>query len=242
MGFYERQFGEMEKEKQKTPQPERPRGPLAGNYYRLLMDNFKFILFFIPFMVCFYIGLAAGMFSILLLGLILLIPAGPAIAAMYDEGFQIARRVEKHECRSYFESYRSNWKQGIATMALLVPLLSVLLLSFLVTAERPVWVIVCLVLGSYLLISFTIYSFAQIALVALPLRQIWKNSLILIFVCGWRGVLVAAVQMAALALLYKFIAYAFAAVLFLGPALLITWSAIQLFPKLEAILVSSTDE
>lgn len=242
MGFYERQFGDMEKEKQKAPQPERSRGPLSGNYYRLLMDNFKLILFFVPFLVCFYIGLAAGMFSILLLGLVLLIPAGPAVAAMYDEGFQIARRIAKYECRGFFESFRGNWKQGCATMALLVPMLSGLLLSFLVTAKRPVWVVVCLALGSYLFISFAIYSFAQIALVALPLRQIWKNSMILIFVCGWRGTLVAAVQMAALAFLYQYIAYASIGVLFLGPALLIAWSAIQLFPKLEAVLVSSTDE
>ena len=39
MGFYERQFGEMEKEKKKTAQPERPRGRLAGNYDRLLIDR-----------------------------------------------------------------------------------------------------------------------------------------------------------------------------------------------------------
>lgn len=49
MGFYERQFGETEKEKQKTAQPERPRGRLSGNYDRLLIDNFKLLLCFLPF-------------------------------------------------------------------------------------------------------------------------------------------------------------------------------------------------
>lgn len=239
MGFYERQFGEQEKQRQeqKAQQPDKARGPLSGNYYRLLLDNFKFILFFVPFLIAFYIGLAAGVFPVLFLGLVLLIPTGPAVAAMYDEGFQIARGVDRHECRGFFESCRLNWKQGCATMALMVPFLAVLLLSFLVTAQRPAWVIVCLVIGCYLLCSFAIYSFSQIALVALPLRKIWKNALIVMFACGWRGVLVTVAQMAALVFLYKFIAYAFAAVLFLGPALLIAWSAIQLFPKLKAALV-----
>ncbi len=237
MGFYERQFGEMEKEKKKTAQPERPHGRLAGNYDRLLIDNFKLLLFLLPFLICFYIGLAAGMYAVLLIGLLLLIPAGAAVAAMYDEGFQIARRIEKRNRRGFFESCRLNWKQGCATMALLVPMMAVLLLLLLVTVERPVWVIVCLVLGGYLLISFAINSFAQIALVPLSLLQIWKNAVILIFLCGWRGLMAALMQLAALALLYEYIAYASIGLLFLGPALLITWSAMLLFPKLEVILV-----
>lgn len=241
MGFYERQFGEMEKEKQNAPQPERQQGVLTGNYYRLLMDNFKLILFFVPAMVCFYVGLAAGMFSVLPLGLVLLIPAGPAVAAMYDEGFQIARRVDRYACRGFFESYRLNWKQGCEAMLLLLPMLLLLLLSMLVTAQRPVWVTVLLVIGGYLLVSFAMYSFAQIALVSLPMGQIWKNALLLIFVCGWRGVLVAAVQMVSFLILYRLIAYAFAAVLFLGPALLITWSAAELLPQLTKALVRTVE-
>lgn len=241
MGFYEKQFGEQEKARKQQPLPEPARGPLAGNYHRLLMDNFKFILFFIPAFICFYIGLAAGMFPVLLLGLVMLIPAGPAVAAMYDEGYQIARRVDKHECRTFLESYRANWKQGAATMALLVPPLAALLLCLLATAQRPVWVMVCLAVSSYSLISFAIYAFSQIALVNLSLNQIWKNAVILVCLCGWRGLLVAVVQMAALVVLYEYIAYAFAAFLFLGPALLVTWSATQLFPRLETLLVHAAD-
>lgn len=241
MGFYERQFGDQEKEKKRKrePQPEKEKGPLAGNLYRLLIENFKLILFFIPAVVCFYIGLVGGMFPFLLLGLVLLIPAGPAVAAMYDIGYQIARKLPKHECRTFFESVKLNWKQGIGTMAVLVLPLTALLTSMLVTAERPAWVVVCLVVGAYLVVSFAIYAFSQIALVALPLSRIWKNSIILIFICGWKGLLVAAVQMAALVVLYEYVSYAFAAFLFLGPALLIAWSAVKLFPRLEEVLVDA---
>lgn len=243
MGFYEQQFGEQEKEKTRLqdaqPQQERT-GLLRGNYYRLLIDNFKFILFFIPALVCFYIGLAAGIFQFLLAGLILLIPAGPAVAAMYDMGYQIARELAGHERRTFFESYRLNFKQGIATMAILVPFLVVLLLSLLVIPERPVWMTVCLLVGGYGLISFAIYAFSQIALVALPLRQIWRNALIMIFIFGWKGLLVAVMQLLALAVLYSFVSYAFAAFLFLGPALLIAWSAALLFPRLNQILVTGS--
>lgn len=242
MGFYEQQFGQQQKEAlQQEAEPQEPRaGLLRGNYYRLLIDNFKFIAFFIPALVCFYIGLAAGIFQFLLAGLILLIPAGPAVAAMYDMGYQIARELPRHESRTFFESYRLNFRQGVATMAILVPLLAMLLLSLLVIQERPVWVTVCLVVGGYCLISFAIYAFSQIALVALPLSQIWRNALILIFVFGPKGLLVAVVQLLALAVLYSFISYAFAAFLFLGPALLIAWSASLLFPKLNRILVSGS--
>lgn len=242
MGFYERQFGERDQEKKSkadnVPAQQKYEGIFRGNYDRLLTDNFRLILFFIPALVCLYIGLAAGFAGILLAALLLLIPAGPALAAMYDRGYQIARGLASHERRSFFESYRMSFKQGAGAMAALLPGLLLLMLVLLTDSRKPTWVMVCIAVGGYLLTSFAMYSFSQIALVSLPLRKIFVNAIILTISFGWKGVLVAAVQMLAVWMLYTFMGYAFLAFLILGPALLIAWSAWMLFPKLETLLIS----
>lgn len=241
MGFYERQFGGEEKRRQQEQDrrgvDEPCFGPIRSNLFRLFIDNFKMVLFFLPAVFTLYFGLALGHFGVLLLAVALLIPAGPAVAAMYDVCYQIVRQVPKHEMRPFFASYRANLRQGMATMALLVPFLGALLLSLLVTAQRPVWVIVSLLLGGWLLLCFAVYAFSQVALVALPLTSIWKNAVYLIVLGGWKGALVGAAHLAALAVLYRYMVWASFLFVFLGPALLAAWSAKLLFPRLREVLL-----
>lgn len=237
MGFYERQFGKRDRERERQDEAEPRRGPIRANLFRLFMDNFKLVLFFLPSIFMLYMGLAMGHFGVLLLAVALLIPAGPAVAAMYDVCYQVAREVPSYEMRRLFTSYRANLRQGMATMALMTPFLGAMLLSLLVTAQRPAWVIASLALGGWLLMCFAVYAFSQIALVALPLRDIWKNALYLIILGGWKGALVGVVHLVALAVLYRYMVWASFLFVFLGPALLMAWSARLLFPRLQEVLL-----
>lgn len=210
--------------------------PIWNNLIPLVFTNLSFILFFLPTLICLYLFLMTGGLIFLAGGLLLLIPAGPAVAALYDNGYQIVREIPKPARRGFFASYRANFAQGCGAMAVLLPLLALLVFP-LVAQEKPVWVTVCLLLSLYLTILFAALAFSQIALVALPLKQILKNSLLLPVGMGWRGLLVPAAQLLFFALVYRYIAWGFLFLLILGPAVLLTWSCKLLWPKLKALLL-----
>lgn len=216
---------------------EPPYHAVWSNFGLLFVTNFKLIPFLIPSLVCLAHFLMFGGMIFFVGALVLLLPAGPAVAAMYDVGYQLSRRLDKHERRSFLESYRLNFRQGVGNMALLLPFIAYLLLLMLVQGERPVWVTLCLILGSVLVMAFAILSFSQIALVQLPLRTIWKNALYLIPVTHWRCLLGAAAQILYLAALYQWLSATFLFFLFGGPAVVICWTAKGLWPGLEPVLV-----
>lgn len=221
------------------PNAEPPYHPIWSNFGFLLTTNFKLIIFFIPSLICLYTFLIVGGLVFLAAALVLLLPSGPAVCAMYDIGYQLARQVEKHERRSFFRSYRMNLGQGVATMAVQIPFIAVLLLVLLTGTERPVWVTLCLILGAVMLMMFGALAFSQVALIPLSLGKIWKNAVMLIPLCGWRGLVAAVVQLAYIAVLYQWAGVGVIFFVFVGPALLIVWSATLLWPKLEEILLDS---
>lgn len=208
-----------------------------SNLMFLLVTNFKLIVFFVPSLVCMYFFLMVGGLVFLTGALVLLIPAAPAVTAMYDVGYQLVRELPGYERRTFFESYKANFRQSALTMLVLLPFLELLVLLMLVAVEKPVWVTLCLMTGIFVVVSFAIYAFSQIALVGLSLKEIWNNALMLIPLMGWRGILAALVQIAALALFYNYIDAMFPFFLFLGPAVLVTWTAKTLWVKLEGILL-----
>lgn len=224
-----------------NPLEQPPYHPVWNNLMLLFLTNFKLIPFFVPSLICLCLLLLFGGMVFLAGGLLLLLPAGPAICAMYDLSFQLVREIDKHERRTFFQSYRSNFRQGIATMAVQLPFLASLLMLTLVQAEKPLWVTLCLILGSVVLMSFSILSFSQVALVALPLKEIWKNALLLIPLTHWRCLVGAAAHLVFLVVLYRWIAVTVLLFLFAGPAVLICWTAKTLWPGLEPLLVHQED-
>lgn len=232
--------------KQKTPPPP-PNGteeyhPIWSNFEFLFLTNFELIPFFLPSIVAMGLFLAFGGGLFLLAAMVLLLPVGPAVCAMYDVSYQLCREVPKHERRGFFASYRLNLKQGIATMAVQLPVIFLLLMLLLIQGEKPLWVTLCLILGSVILLAFSILAFSQTALVELPLLQIWNNALFLIPLTHWRSLVPAVVHLLYLAVLYQWLGWAFLLFLFLGPAMLIAWSANTLWPGLEPILIRGDDQ
>ena len=66
-------------------------------------------------------------------------------------------------------------------------------------------------------------------------RPAWM--LVTLFLSGKKGILVTLVHLLFIAVLYKWISVTFLGFLILGPALLVTWSARELFPRLRELLV-----
>ncbi len=229
----------------KTPPP--PNGaeqyhPIWSNFELLFLTNFKLIPFFLPSIVAMGLFLVFGGGLFLLTALVLLLPAGPAVCAMYDVSYQLCREVPRYERRSFFASYRLNLKPGLATMAVQLPVIFLLLMLLLIQGEKPLWVTLCVILGSVMEMAFSILAFSQCALVALPLRELWKNALLLIPLIHWRSLLPAVVHLLYLTVLYQWPAWGFLMYLFLIPAMLIAWSANTLWPGLEPLLIRGEDE
>lgn len=220
-----------------NPQEQPLNHPVWSNFMLLFLTNFKLIPFFVPSIICLGMMLMFGGMIFLVAGLLLLIPAGPALCAMYDISFQLVREVNGYERRTFLQSYRSNFRQGAATMAILLPFIASLLMLMLLQTDKPLWVIICLTLGSVVLMMFSILAFSQVALVDLPLKDIWKNALLLIPLTHWRCFLGAVLQLLFLMALYQWIAVTILLFLFAGPAVLICWTAKTLWPGLEPLLV-----
>ena len=221
-----------------NPQEQPPYHPVWNNVMLLFLTNFKLIPFFIPSIVCMGLMLMFGGMIFFAAGLLLLLPAGPAITAMYDVSYQLVREIDRHERRRFFQSYRSNFRQGIATMAIQLPFIASLLMLMLVQMEKPLWVTIFLILGGVLLMMFSILAFSQVALVDLPLKDIWKNALLLIPLTHWRSLVGALAHLVFLMALYRWIAVTVLLFLFAGPAVLICWTAKTLWTGLEPLLLS----
>lgn len=211
--------------------------PIRSNFMDLFLANFKLIPFFLPSIVLLLSFLITGALLYLAGGLLLLIPAAPAVTAMYDLGYQLTREIPKHERRGFWGSYRMNFRQSSATMAVQLPLWAMLVIVLIAGTERPAVITLCVVLGCLMLLAFSILSFSQIALVDLSLRKIWKNAVMLIPLCPLQALGTALVQLLFIAMLYKYIAVTFLFYLFAVPTLLIVWSAKTLWPKLEELLL-----
>lgn len=220
-----------------SPVPPERYHPVWSNFEAIFLNNFKLIPFFLPSIVSFGLFLGYGGLLFFAGALVLLIPAGPAVCAMYDVSYQFARELPGYERRGFFKSYRMNFRQGAATMAVMTPVIALLLMLLLTEAEKPLWVTLCLILGGLMLMAFGILAFSQVALVALPVGQIWKNALLLIPLTHWRCLVPAAMHLVFLAVLYQWMAVAFLLYLFLGPAMLIAFSAHLLWPRLEQVLL-----
>ncbi len=243
MGFFERQFGEQLKKREQEPQKESKFHPVIANWFSLFLDNFGLILTLAPALVLLYLYLMVGSAFFLLGMTVALLLAGPAFTAIFCHGYEIARRV--YQRKGFVAAYVSSIWQSVATMFLVgLAITQWILCSTVLTdseAGMPIFIGICLFVEGYLIVSFAILSFSQIALVDLPLGKLWKNSLFLIPLTGKKGILVTLITMAFFAVVYTWISYLFLLVLFLGPTLLAAWIAYTLWPTLEKILVEEQE-
>lgn len=207
--------------------------PVWSNFATIASINFRLILFFLPAFLSFFCFLTLGGLIFLLAGLLLLLPAGPAVAAMYDVCYQMNMDESGTLFRPFMQSYRLNLRQGIAAMAVQLPFMAMLILVMIAPVERPVVLNVCVLISALMLLGFGNLTYSQIALIEKPLGSILKDSLLLIPRANWRVLLPALGQLVFIILLYPFLLVMIMLFIFAGPALLIAWSAKALWPVME---------
>ncbi len=214
--------------------------PVRSNISTIISTNFRLIAFFLPSLLSFLAFLYLGGLVFLMAALLLLLPAGPAVAATYDIGYQLCMHSDGTVPRSFMRSYKMNCKQGIALMAVQLPFLALLVTVLIAQVQRPLWLNLCLLLSGLLLMAFSIMAFSQIALIEMPLGRILKNSLVLIPLSTWRCLLPAVVQTGFVVLLFPMLAVMILLFVCAGPALLIVWSCSLLWPVMEQVIRDET--
>ena len=210
--------------------------PVLSNFPAIFSVNFRLIGFFLPSLLCFLAFLYLGGLVFLMAAALLLLPAGPAVAAAYDAGYQLCMHSDGRIVRPFMRSYKMNFRQGVAAMAILLPFLAMLVMVVILQAERPLWLDLSVLLSGSVLMSFSIFTFSHIALIEMPFGRILKNALGLIPLAGWRSIVTAAAQTAFAVLLFPLLAVMLLLFIFAGPALLIVWSCHILWPVMEQVI------
>lgn len=209
--------------------------PVWSNFSQLFVINFKFIPFFLPSLVCMTLFFGIGGLIFPLAALLFLLPAGPAVAAMYKTGYRMVS-AEGGEGPGFLRLYRLHLRQGLAAMAVQLPFLAMLGMVLLAGEGLPFWVTLCVMLSFVLLMAFGALTFSQIVLTDAPLTAMWKNAPVLILAVSWRSILTALVQLLFAALVCRFFPVALPLYVIAGPAVLIVWSCKTLWPRLEELL------
>lgn len=250
MGFYEKQFGGLDNKKEKPEEEPKPE-PASFFYFvrknigRLFLWNLLLALCCIPSGVLFYFYFLARGLAFLIPALLCLLLAGPAWVCVNHLSFLIVRKVPRYQFPSFRSFYRSNRKQGIEAAAVSSSL-ALLIFFWLDTMSGyqgsvPVSIWCFFLVAAILAIAYVTFCFAQISLFPLPFPAILKNSLILIFACGWRGLLSALIQLVFIAVNVMYYTYTFPCLLILGPALVNCVSCRLIWPKLDRLIFTGND-
>ena len=216
-------------------------GRLPGNLPHLFMENFKLLGFFLPSILCLLAFLLLGGLVFLLAALLLLLPAAPALAAMYDICYQMLLGIPDEERCRFMESYRLNARQGIASLAVTLPLMVLPLFVLAVPNQLPMPVVLSVLVGCLLAQTFSVLTFSQIVLTDKPLKEIWKTALMIIPLTGWRGIAAAMLQLVFLAATVQYLPIMFFVAALGGSALLMVFSCKILWPVMERLLAEEPD-
>lgn len=245
MGWYSAQFKNDLDARNNNPKEKIARhDPLSGLWVRMFVDNLKLVLTLLPALFLFVTFLITGALIFLAGALLTLCLAGPAVVALYDFGYTVARDIPASTGRTFFQSYRLNFRQGTLTMLLVAlmaaPSLLVMIYVAPTQAATP-WMTATLFIALVLVMDFAVHAFSQIALVDMPLRKIYKNALFLIPVSRMKGIVVALAIVIYLGILYAYMERAVLTLLVYIPTLIIVYSASFLWPIYDELLVRSEE-
>ncbi len=166
------------------------------DFNAMLVGNLCLMVCAIPALTCailFYVSCSAGdpWMLMLLLNPLAAILLGPALAASHRLTLNMCRDEPFFTWHEFKESFRQNFRQGAVTMVILAVLADMIMLNlYLLTVVEGygMFMLIMLMLSIYIWISVFNTAFQQIAMMELKLTAIWKNSVILVLVAGWRGV------------------------------------------------------
>ncbi|MBR6526064.1 MAG: DUF624 domain-containing protein [Clostridia bacterium] len=240
MGWYKKQFlNDLDARNENREEQVARHDPLSGLWTRMFLDNVKLFVSLIPFLYFFTLFMITGVIAFLFGAMVLLCLAGPAFVAQFDFAYTVARDDPASTGRTFFQSYRLNFKQGTLFMLLvslmITPTLCAML--FAAPAANSPMMSASLLLISLLIVWFAVFGFSQIALTDMKLGRIIKNAVFLIPLSKWKGLLVSAMCVLYLVILYGFLERAVLTLIVYIPTLLIVFAAKQLWPMLSQLLI-----
>ncbi len=87
---------------------------LTDYCWELFKANLGYLLFALPAYVCIVVFGIFNAWLFLLAGVALLIPAGPALLALYEVTAEVSAGRARNELPRFFAAYRKRWRRGLA--------------------------------------------------------------------------------------------------------------------------------
>ena len=246
MGWYQKQFhNDLYTGSENKQERVARHDPLSGLWTRMFLDNLKLLLTLLPFFTLFYMYMVTGVMLFFIGSMVLLGLAGPAICAQYDFAYTVARDDPASTGRTFFESYKVNFKQGVLFMLLISLMITPTLLTMIYVAptEAATPMMTCtLMLITVLIVWFGHLGFSQIALLDMPMGKIIKNAIFLIPLSKWKGLIVALMTVFYFIILYSFLERAVLTLVVYIPTLLIVVAARLFWPLFRELIILPDEE
>ncbi len=157
----------------------------------LIKVNFMTVLCLSPSVICICLGIYMKDFRLFPAGILFLICAGPAITAMNRICLRMVLRLHYWVWDDYKKCIKQEWKSSMLLTLLLSILWGILIYAiFLILAVEngmPVFLFLFFIVYIYLLTGFTIFSYQQLSMVDLPLKDVLTNAVLMIFSGGIRS-------------------------------------------------------
>jgi len=218
---------------------------ISHNYGVLFIANLALVGCSIPAALCFFLLSWFKMLIFWPLGMLCLTILGPAWAAVNLIVMQTIREVSIFPWYTFKKAYMENFRQGVFAIEIIGFLWSMIIATFYMfvnyQAKSNVLFLLCMIISSFLLSSMSPYLFMQIVLLDQPFRTQIRNSMLLIFVCGWRSLAIGLLQ---LIIIIAAIIYADIVIwiLILGaPVIICITTNLFLWPKFKEIFIDRTE-
>ena len=240
MGWYKKQFqNDLDARNENRQEQVARHDPLGGLWTRMFLDNLKLMLSLLPFIAFFATFMLTGVMIFLIAAMVLLCLSGPAFVAQFDFAYTVARDEPASTGRTFFQSYRLNFRQGTLFMLLVSLMITPTLLTMLYAAPGAgsFLMAVTLMLVSLLILWFALLGLSQIALTDMPLGKIIKNAIFLIPISKWKGLLCAFLSLLYLIILYGFLERAVLTLVVYIPTLLIVLTARMYWPLFDELII-----
>lgn len=216
---------------------------ILPSYPDILLNNLCFLLVCLPVLVCVELTLLTGGLIFLAVAWLLTMLLCPGMSALYHRAYEYTRNVSPSIRVSFFSFFGRNFRQASAA-GLFLGIFWILCGIYAIVGQNRMGAAnayrLLVLLLFFLLNHYSIMVMAQLSQFDLPLKAVFKNAVLLLPSCGWRGVIPAILETAYILLLFSNL-WLGLLLFFLGiPNLIIILTAHLLWPRLSTILLIKT--
>ncbi len=215
------------------------------DFNAMLLSNALLMLGMLPTLACVAMFIASCSSGApwglpLLLNLLAAVLLGPVLAASHRLTMNMCRDEPFFTWHEFKKSFKQNFKQGAISMVILSLIADVIMMNlyFMTVVDdygglQLGLLLVCI----YLWLSLLNTLFQQIAMMELPLKTIWKNSLILVLVSGWRGMVMVFFDLAIIVLFAMYGGFIVPVLLFGLPMWIVMTGDLIFWPRFKQVFI-----